>query len=128
MLAVLALSLAPSVNAEPENNWVRVEGGSWVPDAETTSKMKEKIEPFVSAQARAIGRQLREWKSYTFQYQGRGERGKKFVFINAFCVNDSRWQLNKQMVLVLDGGTCFFNLKYDPEKNQFFELLINGEA
>ena len=79
-------------------------------------------------QAKAGGRELHDWKTYTFQYQGQEESGKKFVFVNAFCVNDKRWKLNKKMVLVLDGGTCFFNVKYDPEKNQFFGLTINGEA
>lgn len=127
-LAALALGFAFGANAEPKNHWVQVEGGSWVPSTKTTSKINEQIESFVRTQAEIEGRRFREWKSYTFQYQGQEENGKKLVFINAFCTRDKQWQLNKQMVFVFDGGTCFFNLKYDPEKNQFFGLLINGEA
>jgi hypothetical protein len=127
-LAALVLSTTLVASAKPDDRWVKVEGGSWVPTIETIAKIKEHIEPFVRAQAKLEGRELREWRSYTFQYQGQEEHGRKFVLVNSFCVNDSRRQLNKQMVLILDGGTCFFNVKYDPKKNQFFELLINGEA
>lgn len=128
ILAVLMLSVAAGASAKLENRWVEVEGGSWVPTAETIEKIKEQIEPFVRAQAKAEGRNLRKWRSYTFQYQGQEERGRQFVFVNALCANGIRWKLDKQMVLVLDGGTCFFNVKYDPKNGQFFELLINGEA
>ena len=128
ILVTLALSFVFGANAEPENRWVQVEEGGWVPDTETISRIKEQIESCVRDQVKTDGRKIREWKTYTFQYQGQEESGKKFVFVNAFCINDKRWKLNKQMVFVLDGGTCFFNLKYYPEKNQFFGLLINGEA
>lgn len=128
ILSVLVFSAAGGAGIESKDRWVGVEGGSWVPPAETIARIKEKIESFVRAQAKRDGRELREWKSYTFQYQGQKEHTKKFVFINAFCVSDSTHQLSKQLVLVLDGGTCFFNVKYDPKKKQFFELLINGEA
>lgn len=128
ILAVLMLSVAVGAGAKPEDGWVKVEGGSWAPTAETIERIKEQIEPFVRTQAKVEGRNLREWRSYTFQYQGQEKRGRKFVFLNAFCVNDGRRNLTKQMVFVLDGGVCFFNVKYDPNNNQFFELLINGEA
>ncbi|SRR5258706_8034875 len=128
LLAVSVLSFASVANATAENLWVEVEGGSWVPNTEVISRLKEHIEPFVSNKAKTEGRKLREWKTYNFQYQGREENGKKFVYVNAFCINDKRWQLKKQVVFVFDGGTCFFNLKYDPKTNQFFSLQINGEA
>ncbi len=82
----------------------------------------------MSVQAKAEGRPVREWATYTFQYQGQEERGRKFVFVNAFCINDEMWLLKKRMVPVTDGGTCFFNVKYDPEKNRFFELLVHREG
>lgn len=128
ILSVLVLGAAVGAGAEPKDLWVSVEGGSWVPSAETIAKIKEQIESFVRTQAKIEGRELQEWKSYTFQYQGQEEHTKKFVFVNAFCINNSTRQPSKQMILVLDGGTCFFNVKYDPKNNQFFELLINGEA
>lgn len=82
----------------------------------------------MGARAKGEGRKLQEWTRYTFQYQGQEQRGRKFVFVNAFCAGDEGQQLDKQMVWVFDGGTCFFNLKYDAEENKFFDILINGDA
>jgi hypothetical protein len=127
ILALLLLSATFCANAERENRWIKIEGGSWDPSAKIVIRLKERIESVVGAQAKAEGRKLQEWTSYAFQYQGQERRGRRFVFVNAFCSSGER-QLSKQMVLVLDGGTCFFNLKYDAEENRFFELLINGEA
>jgi hypothetical protein len=39
--------------------------------------------------------------------------------------NDGR-SLDKEMILVFNGGTCFFNLKYDSVRKEFFDLFING--
>lgn len=128
ILASLVLVYAVVANAEAEQAWIRVDGGSWTPGTETISRIKSEIEPFVRSKVLAEGRKLRHWDTYIFQYQGQEENGRKYVFVNALCIKDKRWQLNKQMILVLDGGTCFFNLRYDPDKNQFFNLIINGEA
>lgn len=128
ILPAMVLGVALSANADLQNLWIEVEGGGWIPSTETISRINQQIEPFVTAQANARGRKLREWATYTFQYQGREERGRKFVFVNAFCVNNVPWPLNKRMISVSDGGSCFFNVKYDPEKNEFFDLLVNNEG
>jgi len=31
-------------------------------------------------------------------------------------------------MIVLDGGPCFFNLRFSISKNSFSDLFINGEA
>jgi len=36
--------------------------------------------------------------------------------------------LSKSLIAVMDGGACFFNVKYDPAKKSFYDLTINGEA
>jgi hypothetical protein len=36
--------------------------------------------------------------------------------------------LSKSLIAVMDGGACFFNVKYDPVKKSFYDLTINGEA
>ncbi len=124
----MLLSAIFCASAEPESRWIKIEGGSWEPSAKIVARLRERIESVVGAQAKAEGRKLQEWTRYTFQYQGQERRGRRFVFVNAFCTGDERQQLDKQMVRVLDGGTCFFNLKYDAEENRFFEILINGDA
>ena len=125
---VIVLSLVLIGYSAAGNRWIHVEGGNWIPTPEEFSLIKQHMKAYVSNQAQAKGRQLREWASYTFQYQGQIEKGKEFIFINAFCIKTSGRPLNKLMLFVADGGPCFFNVRYDPETGQFFNLLINGEG
>lgn len=55
------------------------------------------------------------------------KKGEKEVWINCFCV-DVRRDWKKQIVEVYDGGNCFFNLKINLNKSQYYELSVNGEA
>ena len=31
-------------------------------------------------------------------------------------------------LIVMDGGDCFFQVVFDPESNEYSELMINGDA
>jgi len=120
------LSFALSANAA-ESRWVKVEGGTWAPDSETVSRIKGQIEPFVRAQAGNEGLSLGEWGAYTFQYQGYEENGKKLIFVNAFCSGGEPRQLDKELIIVSDAGTCSFNLSYEVDRDRLTGLLINGD-
>ena len=127
VVTALAL-LGMALGASAAQRWIRVEGGSWAPAADVIGGLQAKIWPFVSARARAEGRALREPDSYTFQYQGQEARGRRFVFVNAFCAHHEGRPLDQQMVVVSDGGTCFFSLKYDAETGLWFDLVIHHDA
>lgn len=127
-MALLVFCTAFGANAESEDRWIAVERGPWEPKPQTIERIKNEIRPYVQARSKAQGRELREWTSYTFQYQGQENAGRPFVFVNALCRVDQGWRLNKQMVMVKDGGPCYFTLKYDIKTREFFELMINGEA
>ena len=126
--AGLVFCLALGASAAAENVWVKVKGGSWEPSPKMIAELKAGVEPYVKDQAMAQGRKLRNWREYTFQYQGQEESERKSIFINALCIGDDRWHLDREMVIVLDGGSCFFNVKYDPARKQFYGLSINGGA
>jgi len=84
-----------------------------------------KLPGFVDASGRG---RLPDWKSYTFQYQGRRTMlGRKYVYINAFC-DDPRHHSLTQWVEVFDGGACSFRAKYDPESKQVYDVEVNGVA
>jgi hypothetical protein len=56
-------------------------------------------------------------------------KGEKKVHVNCFCISD--WNLNgwkKSLVLVDDGGSCFFNVTINLTTNKYEELYINGYA
>jgi hypothetical protein len=126
ILLPLCLAVATSlIAAEP---WIKVAGGKWDPSPKMLVDLKAQIESYVRSQAKAQGRELKNWQDYTFQYQGQEEKGRKFIFINALCVQRDRQRLDKEIIVIFDGGTCFFNVKYDPSKKRFFNLFINGEA
>ncbi len=126
ILFALCLVVVTSVNAA--ESWIKVAGGKWDPSPQMLTNLKTQIESYVRSQAKAQNRELRQWKDYTFQYQGQEEKGRKFIFINALCRPNHQQALDKQIIVILDGGSCFFNLKYDPKRKVFFDLFINGEA
>jgi hypothetical protein len=124
----LILFLALFSYAEAADRWVKVRGASWDPSPAMLADLKAQIEHYVRSQAKAQGRELKNWQDYTFQYQGQEETGRKFIFINALCAQRDWQRLDKEIIIVFDGGSCFFNVKYDPLKKAFFDLIINGEA
>jgi hypothetical protein len=65
---------------------------------------------------------------YKRQYvAGLNSKGQKEVWINCFC---DTWSLNwkKELIMVKDGGNCFFNLKINLTTDQYYDLIVNGEA
>ncbi len=122
------LSLAVITGVKAGERWIKVVGGNWEPSPQILSELKTKIEGYVKSQGEAQGREFKNWQDYTFQYQGEEEKGRKYIFVNALCNQSDRQGLDKKIVIIFDGGTCYFNVKYDPSKRLFFDLLINGEA
>ncbi len=125
LLAALLLGLAAEASAA-EKHWVNVEGGTWVPGPRTVERIKGQIGPFVQAQAVAEGVKLGDLGAYTFQYEGYEENGKKLVFVNAFCSKGDPREVKKELIMVMNGGTCFFNLSYDVENDELVGLAMNN--
>jgi hypothetical protein len=54
-------------------------------------------------------------------------KGEKEIWVNLFCdTYNSNWK--KEILVVFDGGNCFFNVKLNLKKKKYFELIINGVA
>lgn len=52
-------------------------------------------------------------------------KGEKEVWVNCFC-NTLGTDWRKNLIIVLDGGNCYFNLKINLTKGEYFDLIING--
>jgi predicted small secreted protein len=52
--------------------------------------------------------------------------GEKEVWVNCFCGSMSDWR--KRAVIVDDGGNCFFNIKINLTKANWYDLMVNGSA
>ena len=126
VLLGILMALAGS-GAIADNRWIEVPG-SWPPAGQMLGEMKAQLRPYVENEAKRQSRKLRPWSQYIFQYQAQEDGGRRYVLVNAFCRKDPAWQLDKQLVRVLDGGTCYFHAMYDSQRHRYYEVFINGEA
>jgi len=54
-------------------------------------------------------------------------KGEKEVWVNCFCgAGSQNWK--KNLILVLDGGNCYFNLKINLTTGQYYEFMVNGDG
>jgi hypothetical protein len=54
------------------------------------------------------------------------KNGEKEVWVNCCCEVMDYWK--KQIQTTLDGGTCYFNLKINLNKNILYNFSVNGVA
>ncbi len=56
--------------------------------------------------------------------------GKKKIWINCFCsdLNDEFPNWKKSIVIVDDGGSCFFNIMINLVDNSFSNFEVNGDG
>jgi len=63
------------------------------------------------------------------------ERGEKEIWINFLCEsplssfvgkNPNRWKTD--IIVVEDGGNCFFNIKINLTTKMYYDLFVNGVA
>jgi hypothetical protein len=55
------------------------------------------------------------------------KKGEKIVYVNCFC-GSMNIDWHKQMMIVQDGGNCFFNLKINLSTQKYFDFMVNGYA
>lgn len=103
------------VNAEPTPSEVKA--------------IDSKLIEFISSNTPINRDAIANIDQYKFQYAVL-DTNKRTIFINAVCKafwpRVSNWE--EQLVVVKDGGSCYFQIKYDPSTEQFFEFFINGEV
>jgi hypothetical protein len=108
--------------------WFKVRGGSWEPDAAIVSQLQRDLQPAVARLAGGRFKDFHHWWEYKFQYQGQGADSGLHVLVSALCDLYEDRDLTAQFVVVNDGGPCFFEVKYDPKAQRFYDLVINGVA
>jgi len=55
-------------------------------------------------------------------------KGEKVVWVNCFCDEGDKSYWKKDIVRVMDGGSCYFQLKINLTTNKVLEFYINGLA
>ena len=123
-LTLSFLAVSPATASE---HWFYVRG-EWNPTTSEMEVLRVGIEQQVRLLAQKKHWKLRDWDTYKFQYQAQTVANQRIVIINAFCYLDDSIDLHQELVVVLDGGNCYFTVKFDPTTNVFFDLFVNGEA
>jgi len=103
----------------------------WTPSPQQVALLETQLKPYLGRvkhpKAKAIAASL---ASYRRQYFGYTDGDKRWILVNGFCEGywkkEDTWR--DRVVLVRDGGRCFFKVRYDPSSSQFEQLEINGEA
>ncbi len=101
--------------------------GYWTPEQGQVVALEAAIAGYLQSAAPEGSRLRSGIDGYQAQYVGilRGER--EVIYANFFCsshVDD----ISQSLVVIDDGGDCYFTVEYDPAANSFAELAINGEA
>ncbi len=55
------------------------------------------------------------------------QKNEKEVWINCFC-RDFGGNGKESILIVFDGGNCFFNLKINLTTKKYYDFRVNGEA
>jgi hypothetical protein len=125
-LIVTSLMLSSAHPAQASGAWIEVRGGAWVPDDTTLSSVSSGIRTYAETMAKRQKRELRPWSEYSFQYQGRTTKGKRFLYVLALCGTLGEPDLHAEFEEVLDGGSCYFRLTFDTERQRFENFRFNA--
>lgn len=104
-------------------NYLNDKAQRYMPTDQEAQQAMEIVLEFVKA-----NEALRDPQNYKFQLFGhKNNNQEKIIHFNAFCSADKfDWQKNP--VLVLDGGNCYFNLKFNLDLGEIFDVYVNGVA
>lgn len=112
--------------------WVTTSGHTadyWTPAQESVFALEDGVAVFLQENSDRFYEQgTPVWErldEYNRQYIGIVLDEKRIVYANFFCSSyDIDWR--EEFVMVLDGGDCFFQFKYDVDSDTLFDLQVNG--
>ena len=114
--------------AEEIASWLGGSGGFWTPSADDIFKLEEGLAEYLSQNSSYFYRQPPVWEQfdeYQRQYIGLERGGRQIIYGNFFC-NNLGMDWRKKLVIVDDGGDCYFQVEYNVEDGAFIMLIVNG--
>jgi hypothetical protein len=129
---IIASLLAFFAHMCHSNEWIPV---GEQPKLKETNALEVKLWRFLNSKSKF---KFEAKESYRFQYK---HISKSTVLINAICLGSpepnsdpgvfpgpTTEELKKGIYQVKDGGSCFFNVRYNIDSSAFTSLYVNGEA
>ena len=126
-IATTAL-LINSTQAISEVKWTEVDNGTWKVSDRQFDFITRNLNAYLLGESEKTGNSVLNFEEYEFQYQGQEDKQGRFIFINGFCEKPNEFEPKTEILNILDGGNCYFSVRWSPTNNQFYELFINGEA
>lgn len=106
----------------------------WKPGKEDIENALQRLDTCFDDQKRGTVNRLldRKPEDYLMQFMGAvNSNGEKILWINAFCKQqkDSFKKWKYELVIVKDGGNCFYNITFNLDKpGEPYKLIVNGNA
>jgi hypothetical protein len=100
--------------------------GTWSPIKTDIDRAEGSISQIASLKGNYPSIHIDHPEAYFRQYVPIRQEGRKLLYVNAFCEAPSYWRT--QLVIVSDGGSCFWQALYDPATDTYSHLTINGRA
>ncbi|MCB1121529.1 MAG: hypothetical protein KJT03_08270 [Verrucomicrobiae bacterium] len=130
---------------EQKEKWIVLEAedagrkGTWDFDQGNCSELAKKAKSFLNElrkspdkpkeEKKEIESILSNWSRYSCQFIPYTENGEQFILMNFFPFGFSTsYDVDKNYVVVSDGGSDFWQITYKVKKDTFEDLRINGYA
>jgi GMP synthase-like glutamine amidotransferase len=86
--------------------------------------------PAAALKAKGGKKTEQEVSTYTIQFKALGAPGRRVVELRGACKvhGTSRAELQKDFLIVFDGGECYFDAIWDATQRKFKHLRFNGVA
>lgn len=103
--------------------------GYWTPIIVDISALESNLTTFLADNSEQFRRDIEaDLPQYIRQYVGFYSNGDPMIYVNALCDGDNLTDWQTDLVLVADGGDCYFQVIYNTTTDEFSNLTINGEA
>ncbi len=101
----------------------------WTPTVDQVQELESLVPKYLESYPPINDKPVGNFFEYGRQYFGVTKDNQKLIYLNAFCkpsIFDPQWK--KEIILVKDGGGCYFQVYFDPAKKEFIALHYNGQA
>ena len=102
--------------------------GTWQPAKADIDGLEARLQQLSSVKAEdrsASQITIDHPRQYFRQYVAAIREGKQLIYINAFCDEAQFPDWHRRLVVVFDGGSCYWQALYEPVTHGFSALLVH---